>query len=102
MLVVNGSTITVDLRRPAACGRTNLLGGVGGRLAGRWGAPVSLIPTGPVEFYIGFMRGGELFDVGDEMTVRMVVEGKRATAIEMVWQRSRVFAAADRAEGEGS
>lgn len=69
----------------------------GGRLTGRWGpAPIALIPAGQGEFYIGFMRGGQLFDAGTEMTIRMVMDGSRATGLEMVWEGSEVFARGDR------
>ncbi len=69
----------------------------GGQLMGRWGpAPIALIPAGEGEFYIGFMRRGELFDAGTEMTVRMVMDGDQATGVEMVWEGTEVFARGDR------
>ena len=68
-----------------------------GTLMGRWGpAPIALIPAGEHEFYIGFMRGGELFDAGTEMTVRLVMDGDVARSVEMVWEGDRVFARGDR------
>ncbi len=71
----------------------------GETLAGRWGrAPIALVPVSDQEFRIGFLRNGALFDVGDEMTVRMVMDGGRATAIELVWEGREAFARGARAE----
>jgi hypothetical protein len=68
-----------------------------GAIAGRWGrAPVALIPAGEHEFYFGFLRNGDLFDVGDEMTLRMVMDGDVATGVEMVWEGADVFARGER------
>jgi len=68
-----------------------------GTIAGRWGrAPVALIPAGEHEFYFGFLRNGDLFDVGDEMTLRMVMDGDIATGVEMVWEGVDVFARGER------
>jgi hypothetical protein len=67
-----------------------------GRLVGRWGpAPLTLVPAGKEEFYLGFMRDGSLFDLGKEMTLRMIMEGDRATAVEMLWS-GEPFARGDR------
>ena len=58
-----------------------------GRLVGRWGrAPVALVPSGPAEFRIGFMRNGELFDVADEMTIRVLTERGASTGAELRWE----------------
>jgi hypothetical protein len=58
-----------------------------GRLVGRWGrAPVALVPAGPGEFMIGFLRDGALFDVADEMTLRVNVEGGVSTGAELRWE----------------
>jgi len=57
-----------------------------GRLVGRWGrAPLTLVPKQEGEFYLGFMRNGELFDVATEMTIRMVMDGDQASGIQMLW-----------------
>ncbi len=62
-----------------------------GRLAGRWGrAPVALVPVGGGEFRIGFMRNGELFDVGDEMTLRVLSRDGASVGAELLWE-GRVF-----------
>ncbi len=67
-----------------------------GRLVGRWGrAPVALVPLGGGEFRIGFLRDGALFDVGDEMTLRVRAEGGRAVGAELLWE-GRVFATGER------
>lgn len=65
-----------------------------GELTGRWGrAPVALVPVADDEFRIGFMRNGALFDVGDEMTLRVVDTGDGpAQEIELRWERSETFA----------
>ena len=58
-----------------------------GRLVGRWGrAPIALVPAGPAEFRIGFLRGGELFDVADEMTLRILTDGSASTGAELRWE----------------
>ena len=58
-----------------------------GRLVGLWGrAPVALVPAGPNEFRIGFMRNGALFDVADEMTIRVLVENGVSTGAELRWE----------------
>jgi len=67
-----------------------------GRLSGLWGrAPIWLIPVGDAEFQLGFLRNGQLFDAGDEMTMRMVVEGDRAERIELLWE-GQVFTTGER------
>lgn len=67
-----------------------------GRLVGRWGpAPITLVPAGQGEFYLGFMRNGELFDLGQEMTLRMIMQEDRAAAVEMLWY-GEPFARGDR------
>jgi len=59
----------------------------GGRLVGRWGsAPIALVPAGPAEFRIGFLRNGELFDVADEMTLRILTESGVSTGAELRWE----------------
>ena len=58
-----------------------------GRLVGRWGrAAIALVPAGRAEFMIGFMRNGELFDVADEMTLRILVEDDVSTGAEFLWE----------------
>jgi len=58
-----------------------------GRLVGRWGnAPIALVPQGGGVFRIGFLRDGELFDVGDEMTLRILVENGVSTGAELRWE----------------
>jgi hypothetical protein len=58
-----------------------------GRLVGRWGqAPIALVPAGPAEFMIGFLRGGALFDVAAEMTLRVLVEGGSSVGAELRWE----------------
>lgn len=72
----------------------------GGELQGRWGrAPVALVPVSDTEFRIGFMRNGALFDVGDELTIR-VVGGRDgpASAVELLWEGSLVTARGERVE----
>ena len=62
-----------------------------GRLVGRWGrAPIALVPAGPAEFRIGFLRNGALFDVADEMTFRVLTNGGVSTGAELRWE-SEVF-----------
>lgn len=59
----------------------------GGRLVGRWGrAPIALVPAGPSEFRIGFLRNGALFDVADEMTLRILTRGGVSTGAELLWE----------------
>ena len=58
-----------------------------GRLVGRWGrAAIALVPAGRAEFMIGFLRNGELFDVADEMTLRILVEDDVSTGAEFLWE----------------
>lgn len=62
-----------------------------GRMVGRWGgAPIALVPAGPAEFRIGFLRDGALFDVTDEMTLRILTEGGVSTGAEFRWE-GKVF-----------
>jgi hypothetical protein len=62
-----------------------------GRLVGRWGrAPIALVPAGPAEFRIGFLRDGRLFDVADEMTIRILTRDGTSTGAELRWE-GRVF-----------
>jgi hypothetical protein len=57
-----------------------------GRIVGRWGgATIALVPAGPAEFKIGFTRGGALFDVTDEMTIRILVENGASVGAELRW-----------------
>ena len=57
-----------------------------GRIVGRWGgATIALVPAGPAEFKIGFTRGGALFDVADEMTIRILVENGTSVGAELRW-----------------
>lgn len=59
----------------------------GGTLTGRWGeAPIALVPAGPAEFRIGFLRAGELFDVADEMTFRVLTRDGSSTGAELRWE----------------
>jgi hypothetical protein len=65
-----------------------------GRLVGTWGSvPIALVPSGPAEFRIGFMRAGALFDVADEMALRILTEDGVSTAAELRWE-GRVFGVA--------
>jgi DUF2911 family protein len=58
-----------------------------GRIVGRWGrAPISLVPAGSAEFMIGFTRGGSLFDVAEEMTIRIAVSNGQSTGAELLWE----------------
>jgi len=59
----------------------------GGRLVGRWGrAPIALLPAGVGEFRIGFLRNGALFDVADEMTIRVLTRDGVSTGAELRWE----------------
>jgi hypothetical protein len=67
-----------------------------GTLSGRWGsAPIMLIPAGDAQFRLGFMRNGELFDAGDEMTLHLIVESGRVDRAEMLWE-GKPFATGER------
>ncbi len=67
-----------------------------GRLVGRWGrAPVALVPAGEGEFMIGFLRNGALFDVADEMTLRILTQDGVSTGAELLWE-GEVFAVGDK------
>lgn len=58
-----------------------------GRLVGRWGrAPIALVPAGPSEFMIGFLRDGALFDVAPEMTLRILKRDGVSTGAELRWE----------------
>ena len=58
-----------------------------GRIVGRWGrGAIALAPAGPAEFMIGFLRNGDLFDVADEMTLRILVENGVSTGAEFLWE----------------
>ncbi|NNM32602.1 MAG: hypothetical protein HKO53_06030, partial [Gemmatimonadetes bacterium] len=58
-----------------------------GRLTGRWGRfPIALVPAGPAEFMIGFLRQGELFDVAPEMTLRILTAGGVSSGAELRWE----------------
>jgi hypothetical protein len=58
-----------------------------GRIVGRWGrGAIALVPAGPAEFMIGFLRNGDLFDVADEMTLRILVENGVSTGAEFLWE----------------
>lgn len=62
-----------------------------GRLVGRWGpVPIALVPAGPAEFRIGFLRDSRLFDVADEMTLRILSSDGVATGAELRWE-GRIF-----------
>jgi len=63
--IVNGTTITLDFGRPVARGRENLFGGVV-----HWGETWTR----------------ELFDVADEMTLRILVEDDVSTGAEFLWE----------------
>jgi hypothetical protein len=59
----------------------------GGTLTGRWGeAAIALVPVGTAEFLIGFLRAGELFDVADEMTLRIVTRDGTSVGAELRWE----------------
>lgn len=67
-----------------------------GRIVGRWGrAPIALVPAGPAEFRIGFLRNGALFDVADEMTLRVLVRDGVSTGAELRWE-GEVFGVGDK------
>jgi hypothetical protein len=69
----------------------------GGRLVGRWGRmPVALVPAGPAEFRIGFLRDGALFDVADEMTLRILTRDGASTGAELRWEGT-VFGVGEKA-----
>ncbi len=58
-----------------------------GTLVGRWGrAPIALVPAGPAEFRIGFLREGELFDVAEEMTLRILTREGVSVGAELRWE----------------
>lgn len=58
-----------------------------GRIVGRWGrAPIALVPAGPAEYRIGFLRNGALFDVADEMTLRILIGDGGSTGAELRWE----------------
>ena len=58
-----------------------------GRVVGRWGQfPIALVPAGPAEFMIGFLRQGELFDVAPEMTLRILTAGGVSSGAELRWE----------------
>lgn len=58
-----------------------------GRITGRWGnAPIALVPVDRGEFRIGFLRGGALFDVGDEMTLRVSARDGVSYEAELLWE----------------
>ena len=84
-----------DTRDPTTGGPMAVTIGVleeNGRIVGRWGpAPIALVPAGPAEFMIGFQRNGALFDVADEMTLRVLVENGASTGAELRWE-GEVFA----------
>jgi hypothetical protein len=62
-----------------------------GRLVGRWGrGPIALVPAGPAEFMVGFLRNGRLFDVAAEMTLLVLTEDGVSTGAELLWE-SEVF-----------
>lgn len=68
-----------------------------GRIVGRWGRlPVALVPAGPAEFWIGFLRDGALFDVAKELTIRILTEGGVSTGAELLWE-GEVFAVGEKA-----
>jgi hypothetical protein len=78
-----------DTRDPTTGGPLQVTIGVleeDGRIVGRWGrAPIALIPVGGGEFRVGFLRDGALFDVGDEMTLRVRVENGHAVGADLLW-----------------
>ena len=84
-----------DTNDPTTGGPMSVTIGVleeGGRIVGRWGrAPIALVPAGSGEFWIGFLRGGALFDVAKEMTLRILTEGGVSTGAELRWE-GEVFA----------
>ncbi len=54
---------------------------------GRWGGlPVALVPAGPAEFRIGFLRDGALFDVADEMTLLVLSRDGASSGAELRWE----------------
>jgi len=58
-----------------------------GRVVGRWGQfPIALVPAGPAEFMIGFLRQRELFDVAPEMTLRILTSDGVSSGAELRWE----------------
>ena len=84
-----------DARDPTTGGPMAFTLGVieeNGRLVGRQGRlPIALIPAGSAEFRLGYMRNGALFDVGDEMTVKILIENGESAGAQLLWEGS-VFA----------
>jgi hypothetical protein len=67
-----------------------------GAIAGRWGrAPIALIQSGAGEFRVGFLRDGSLFDVGDEMTLRVITHNGEGVGMEVLWE-GEVFTTGER------
>jgi hypothetical protein len=79
-----------DTNDPTTTGPMRITVGVleeNGRLVGRWGGnPIALVPAGPAEFMIGFLRDGELFDVAGELTLRVLTENGVSTGAEFLWE----------------
>lgn len=79
-----------DMRDPTTGGPMALTITVvddGGTLSGLWGRlPIALVPAGAGEFMIGFLRNGDLFDVADEMTIRILSRDGVSTGAEMLWE----------------
>jgi hypothetical protein len=70
-----------------------------GRLVGRWGqGTIALLPVGPAEFMIGFLRNGDLFDAADEMTLCVLVEDGVSTGAELLWE-DQVFGMGEKVGG---
>ena len=59
-----------------------------GALVGRWaGTPVALVPAGePGSYHIGFLRNGALFDVPEEMTLRVRTADGVSTGADLLWE----------------
>ena len=58
---------------------------------------MALISHGGRDFLVGFYRNGELFDVGDDIVLRVVMDGERAGSIELLFD-GEPFARGERGE----
>jgi len=48
---------------------------------------VALLPAGePGAFHVGFLRDGALFDVPDEITLRVRTQGGTSVGAELLWE----------------
>ena len=88
-------TYTFDTRDPTTGGPlrvTITVSGENDQVSGRWGnLPIALIHDGGGIFRIGFLRDGELFDVGSELTLRVIPGRQGGRRGELRWE-GEVFA----------